>query len=90
MDFETNLRYEQEKKSEVLGALLSFILPGIGSMYAGKVGKGIMFLFGAIIGYILFVIPGLIVHLFSIISGYNDVKISNTLLGLEYLKREKE
>ncbi len=88
MNFETQLKYEQEKKSEALAALLSFIIPGVGSMYEGHVGKGFMFLIGAIFGYIAFIIPGVIVHLFSIVSAYNDTKTYNTLLGLKYVEKK--
>mgnify|MGYP001373206528 FL=1 len=88
MDFETQLRYEQEKKSEALAALLSLVVPGIGSMYEGHIGKGFMFLIGAIIGYVALVIPGIIIHLFSIVSAYNDTKTYNTLVGLKYVEKK--
>ncbi len=38
-------------KSEVVALLLSwFVLPGLGQMYAGKIGRGLGFLFGLMVG----------------------------------------
>ncbi|MDI6885794.1 MAG: TM2 domain-containing protein [archaeon] len=36
--------YEQKKKSAGIATLLSFIIPGAGQMYLGRVGKGILIL----------------------------------------------
>lgn len=52
-------------------ALLSFFIPGLGQMVKGQVGKGILILIGTIIGYCLFVIPGLIMHIWAIADAYN-------------------
>jgi len=34
--------YEQKKKSVGIAVLLSFVIPGAGQMYLGKIGKGIL------------------------------------------------
>jgi len=59
-------------KNHGIAALLSLIIPGAGSIYANKVGKGITLLILTIIGYTLFVIPGIIMHIVSIIIAAAD------------------
>jgi len=54
-----------------VAALLSFIIPGAGQMYKGVVGEGILWFIFTIIGYILFIIPGLILHLICILTAVN-------------------
>lgn len=51
-----------------VAAVLSLIIPGAGQMYKGEVGKGFLYLILTVIGYSLFVIPGLILHLLCIIG----------------------
>ena len=36
--------YEQKKKSAGIAAVLSFIIPGVGQTYLGRIGKGILIL----------------------------------------------
>lgn len=57
-----------EKWNPGVAALLSFFLPGVGQMYKGDVGSGILWLIAVIIGYILLIIPGIILHIFCIIN----------------------
>ncbi len=60
------------EKPEPLGwrpgvaALLSFLLPGLGHMYKGKVGFGILWFLAVVVGYCAYVIPGLFLHLVCI------------------------
>ena len=56
------------KWSPGIAALLSFIIPGAGQMYKGKVGAGIVWLIFTAIAYCLFVIPGIIVHIICIVN----------------------
>lgn len=58
----------QQKWSPGVAAILSLLIPGAGQMYKGDVGEGIVWLFGISIGYLLFIIPGLIAHIFCIIN----------------------
>ena len=51
-----------------IAALLSFLIPGAGQMYKGNVGAGIGWLILVIIGYCLFIVPGIILHLVCIIQ----------------------
>ena len=53
------------KKSPGIAVLISLVIPGGGSMYCEKVGKGIGLLIGTIIGYRLFIVPGVILHIIS-------------------------
>ena len=80
-----NTAVMMNQKSEALALILSFIIPGVGEMYAGKVGKGIIILLLAIlsaalimllIGFILYPI----VWIYSMIDSYNLAKRYNALL----------
>ncbi len=69
--------YELRKKSSSLAAFLSFLLPGAGQMYGGKIGKGIIRLIAGILGYCLWVVPGIIIHLCAIVNAYKTVQRYN-------------
>jgi hypothetical protein len=51
-----------------IAALLSLIIPGAGQMYRGNIGIGILWLIFVTIGYFMFIIPGIILHLICIIT----------------------
>jgi len=68
------------KKSGGVAIVLSFFIPGAGSMYAGKVGKGIGLLVASLFGYVCLIIPGLIIHVLALGIAYNDVKTFNLAL----------
>lgn len=51
----------------VAGAL-SFFVPGLGQIYKGHVGAGIAWLICAVIGYALFILPGLIIHIACVVA----------------------
>jgi len=65
------------KKSPGIAVLISLVIPGGGSMYCEKVGKGIGLLIGTIIGYRLFIVPGVILHIISMVLAYNDAKATD-------------
>ena len=80
-----NTAVMMNQKSEALALILSLIIPGVGEMYAGKVGKGVIILLLAIlsaalimllIGFILYPI----VWIYSMIDSYNLAKRYNALL----------
>jgi TM2 domain-containing membrane protein YozV len=56
------------KWSPGIAALLSFLIPGAGDMYKGNVGIGLLWLLFVVLGYIAFVIIGLILHLICIFA----------------------
>jgi hypothetical protein len=51
-----------------IAALLSFVIPGAGQMYKGKVGAGLLWFVAVVIGYILLIVPGIILHLVCIFN----------------------
>lgn len=54
------------KWSTGTAVLLSFIIPGAGQMYKGNIIQGILWLIITSIGYLFFVIPGIILHIICI------------------------
>jgi len=58
----------QRSWSPGIAALLSLILPGAGQMYKGRVVAGLLWLFFVVAGYLLFIIPGAILHLICIFN----------------------
>ena len=55
-----------------VAAVLSLVIPGAGQMYKGEIGKGFAFLAGTVIGYFLMIVPGVIVHVVSVIEAANS------------------
>jgi hypothetical protein len=53
--------------SPALAGVLSALVPGAGHLYAGQLGAGVMWFVAVWLGYML-ILPGLILHLFSIAS----------------------
>jgi len=60
-------------------AILSFFIPGLGQLVKTEYSKGIFFFIGVIIGYIFFILPGLILWIWNIIDAYNSQVISEPL-----------
>uniref|UniRef100_UPI003B51C60E GYF domain-containing protein n=1 Tax=Roseovarius indicus TaxID=540747 RepID=UPI003B51C60E len=56
-------------KSPFLAAILSLFIVGIGQMYNGEVGKGILMLFGCIVLWTVFL--GWIINIWSIVDAYS-------------------
>lgn len=72
------------EKSVGVAVLLSFLIPGAGTMYAGKIGWGLTLL---ILSYVLLVVViGLFIWLYSIYDAYAACKEHN-LLWYDYLER---
>ncbi len=55
-----------QRWSPGVAALLSFIIPGLGQLYKGSAASGILWFFATMIGYAMFIVPGLILHLICI------------------------
>ena len=51
-----------------VAAVLSLVIPGAGQMYKGQVVGGLLWLVATTVGYMLLVVPGLILHLVCILS----------------------
>ena len=49
-----------------VAAILSFLFPGVGQIYQERFSTGLLFLFFTPFGYLLFFVPGIIIHFFAI------------------------
>lgn len=63
-----------KSKDPSLSGILSFLVPGLGQVYCGKIGRGIIIFIVAFIGYCCFVIPGVIVWIWGIVDAVNQAK----------------
>lgn len=57
-----------------VAALLSFLWPGAGHIYCGEVGAGIGWMMATFVGYVAFIIPGIILHICCIVAANNTAK----------------
>lgn len=67
----SNTHYWGEKRvwSPGIAMVLSFLMPGVGQIYRGKkLYGGLLWLGFIIIGYVCFVIPGIVLHLLCVIA----------------------
>jgi len=62
------------KKDKTLAGILSFLVPGLGQVYAGKIARGIVFFVAAAIGYVAFVLPGVIVWIINIFDAVKQAE----------------
>ena len=49
-----------------VAAVLSLVIPGLGQIYRQKVGIGLLWLLGVVIGYMVLVVPGILAHVWCI------------------------
>ncbi len=61
-----------------VAAVLSLVIPGAGQMYAGSVGGGVLWLMFVVIGYLVFIVPGLVLHLLCILSAAQSARAAGT------------
>lgn len=59
---------KQKSWNPALALILSIFLPGLGHLYKRKVISGIIWFIIVVIGYIMFIVPGIILHILCIIS----------------------
>jgi hypothetical protein len=64
----------QNRHSQGVAALLSFFWPGAGHIYCGEVGAGIGWMMATFIGYVAFIIPGIILHICCVVAASNTAK----------------
>lgn len=50
-----------------VAAVLALLFPGAGHLYRQQIGAGIGWFFGIVMGYFIFVLPGIVLHLLSIV-----------------------
>jgi hypothetical protein len=55
-----------------VAAVLSFFVPGLGQIYRGNLGGGLLWLVSTAAGYAVFIIPGIALHLACIASAYGS------------------
>jgi TM2 domain-containing membrane protein YozV len=67
----------REEKNAGVALILSFFFTGSGQVYNGEMGKGIGVLIGTVIGYMIFVIPGLLVFLYGLYDAYTTAQKMN-------------
>jgi TM2 domain. len=65
------------EKNPILSVILSFFISGLGQVYNGETLKGVALFFGTIIGYFIFVIPGVIVWVYGMYDAYTTAKKMN-------------
>lgn len=61
-------QYRERRWIPGVAALISFLIPGGGQMYKGDIGAGIVWFIVVIIGYIMLVVPGLILHIICMVN----------------------
>ena len=54
-----------------VAALLSFLIPGAGQIYKGKISVGLSWLVCVVAGYMMMVFPGIILHIFCIYKAHS-------------------
>ena len=64
--------YNQREEKHGVPAVMSLFLPGLGQMIKGQVGKGVGLLICTIIGYVMFILPGIAMHIYTIFDAYNS------------------
>ena len=60
-----------EIKNPGIAALCSFVIPGLGQVYNGEVGKAIAVLIGTLVGALFFIVPGVVVWIFGMYDAYS-------------------
>jgi len=66
-----------QQKNTALAAIASFLFPGLGQVYNGGFVRGLCFFFGTLIGYLFFVIPGIIIWIYGIYDAYKTANAMN-------------
>ncbi|MFQ5531788.1 MAG: hypothetical protein ACE5ES_04195 [Candidatus Nanoarchaeia archaeon] len=91
-----NISYSHyQKKEPWVAVLLSFVITGAGQMYCGRVGKGVVLLIGAIIGGMLFLLPGLMVWAYGMFDAYNmaqeiNEEIEKNIINQNHIIEQEE
>jgi len=58
----------EKKWSPGIAVFFSLIFPGLGQMYKGQGWSGFLWLIFVLVGYLFFVIPGVILHLMCLVD----------------------
>jgi len=57
-----------------LAAVLSVFIPGLGHVYAGRLGAGLAWFLATMFGYWAILVPGFLIHIASIWFAYEAAK----------------
>jgi TM2 domain-containing membrane protein YozV len=68
----------RDAKNPIFAAGLSLLFPGLGQVYNGQTGKGILVLLGVLAGLLVMLIPGVAVWLFGVYDAYATARRMNT------------
>ncbi|UGV41394.1 zinc-ribbon domain-containing protein [Methanococcoides orientis] len=68
----------QSPKDPGLAAVLSLLLSGLGQVYNGELKKGIGILVGVVVGWVTFLIPGIIICVYGVYDAYTTSKKMNS------------
>jgi TM2 domain-containing membrane protein YozV len=77
----TTVFVERKELSAGVAAVLSLIIPGAGQMYCGRVGEGLAWLLFVVIGYMVFILPGLVLHVACIFGAFTSANKINKERG---------
>lgn len=67
----------REAKNPLFAAGLAILFPGLGQVYNGQTGKGILVLLGVLVGLLIMLIPGVAVWLVGIYDAYATAQRMN-------------
>jgi len=71
LDHELSQRRQHKTWNPGTAALLSLLIPGMGQMYKGQLGRGFAWLIGVVAGYCMVILPGVIAHICCIVDAKN-------------------
>lgn len=71
LDKAFKIAIEKQKPHPGLAAVFSFFFPGLGQMYSGRTLQGFVWFFMVCLGYMFFIVPGLILHIVCIFEARN-------------------
>lgn len=59
---------KMQKQTNGVAAVLSFFIPGLGQIYKGQIISGLVWLVIVPVGYLAFIVPGLLLHVLCVIG----------------------
>lgn len=60
--------YQRKRFSRIVAFVLSVLIPGLGQLYTGRFLAGAIWFILVVIGYAIFIFPGLILHVLCAVS----------------------
>ncbi len=72
--FDSDYRPVARVPSPGVAAVLSFFVPGLGHVYAGRLGAGLLWFLAAAFGYWAILVPGFLIHALSVYYAYKAAK----------------